>query len=487
MAKTILNLKLHYRGKLLDIAKYGRDFTNKLYIGSSKFLFWQILDSKFPEQHLFLKKKDNKFFMEILPSMDVTFKQNDQELNKDALKSKKLLVGNEIQLNNDMTGIVQLAPDWVVTYEFMEPWVKVLTDEERQIVNQYARRAELQPFEKFTRNFLLAATVLTIIALIMFDTFKPKVTEEDTLEERWEQMQAVATKIDISKSDIGEDVKETRGTAETTTAPTDQVTTTATSTGTASSSGGSMSKSAAKAALSGLLGDSGFNPGSTGSALVAVTSEEDIVASSLGGGKGGGGGAGKGPGKAGSASGSGSGAGFGSVFDPTEVSSGTSNLAGLSSGRPQGKLSTQAPTGDVTTYVGNVGKIVPVGKPSSKVSAGVVSKFSGPEVKKVSEGAVSSAPPETRSELQKIEQRVARYKPQIKNLFNKYSQVKAMYGSIRFTLYIDEDGSLAGVQITPISGEFYPEFLTELEKMVKGWRFENKNLVPYEFMMTFTK
>jgi hypothetical protein len=55
MAKTILNLKLHYRGKLLDIAKYGRDFTNKLYIGSSKLFFWQKNYNNFPEQKILLK------------------------------------------------------------------------------------------------------------------------------------------------------------------------------------------------------------------------------------------------------------------------------------------------------------------------------------------------------------------------------------------------------------------------------------------------
>jgi hypothetical protein len=252
-----------------------------------------------------------------------------------------------------------------------------------------------------------------------------------------------------------------------------------------------MSKASAKSALSGFLGSGGFNPNSTSSGLnVAVTTEQEIVAASLGGGKGGGGGGkgGKGPGKGGSASGSGSGAGFGSVFDPTEVSSGSSsNLAGLSSGRPKGNLSTKAPGGDVTTYVGDASRLAPVGKPATKVSSGVISRFSGPSIKKVAEGGVASAPAETRPELQRVEQKVARYKPQIKDLFNKYSQIKSIYGSIRFTLYIDAGGTVAGVQITPLSGQFYPEFLAQLETLIKGWRFDNKNLVPYEFMMTFTK
>jgi len=480
MAKTLLNLKLHYKGKLLDIAKYGRDFTSKLYIGSSKYLFWQILDKNFPQKHLFLKKKENSFFMELLPEMKLAFSQNNQELDKEALKGKKLFTGNEVKLTPDMTGSVQIDHDWEISYEFTEPYHVIYTEQEKQIINQYARRADLKPFQKFTRNFLLAATAFTIIGLILFDTFKPDYALEDTLAERWQQMQSVATKVEIPQDIYNQFAEEPTATE---TKPVEGETRTGTSTG------GTMSRAAAQAALSGLFGSGG------GKGLFAITTEEDIIASSMGGGKGGGGGGtGKGPGKRGSGGGGfgdgtglGDGSGFGSVFNPSEVPSGTANLAGLSTGRPTGKLSTQAPSGDVSTYVGSAQRIVPVGAPATKVSAGVVSRFTGPSVAKVQESGISAAPPDTRPELQRIEQRVARYKPQIKDLYNRYSQIKSMYGTMKYLLYIDTDGSIAGVQITPMSGEFYPEFLSQLEKMIRTWRFDNKNLVPYEFIMTFTK
>jgi hypothetical protein len=137
--------------------------------------------------------------------------------------------------------------------------------------------------------------------------------------------------------------------------------------------------------------------------------------------------------------------------------------------------------------VGNAERIVPTGKPANKITAGVVSKFSGPSIRKVAEGGVTDVAVEARPELQRIELKVARYKPQIKELFNRYSQIKTMNGTIRFVLYIDDDGTVPGVQIVPVSGEFYPEFLTQLEQMMRSWRFDNKNLVPYEFYMTFTK
>ena len=168
-----MNLKLYYKGKLLDIAKYGRDFTKKLYIGSSKYLFWQILDTKFPSKHLFLKKKDDKFYMNLRSGMNVAFQQNGQTMDSAALKSKNLLTGNELQLANEMTGSVQVNPDWVINYEFVEPYATVYTEKEKQIISQYSRRAELLPFQKFTRNFLLLALAVTVVGLIVFDLVKP--------------------------------------------------------------------------------------------------------------------------------------------------------------------------------------------------------------------------------------------------------------------------------------------------------------------------
>ncbi|GEM_PF-335241 len=486
MEKTILNLKLFYKDKLLDVAKWRRDFNNKLFIGSSKYLFWQILDNKFPEKHLFMSKKDNKFRLNLLPGMSYTVRKGDVELDKETLISRNLLSDNSVILSNDMTGQIRIAPDWTVTYEFNEPRILVYTEEEKQIISQYSRRTELLPFQKFTRNFLLAATAFTILGIILFDTFKPDYSRDLTLEERWQQMQAVATRVELPPMKDSFFSDETAAAVPKETAPTAA---TGSSRGTGAPSG--------RASLSGIIGAGGFDPSSTGTGLYALTTEEDIIASTLGGGRGGGtgsgGGSGRGPGGGGRGGGGsggtgyGDGTGFGTAFSPSELPSGTADLAGLSSGRPQGKLSTQTPSGDVSTYVGKAERIVPVGQPATKVSAGVVSRFSGPSIQRVAEGGLAESPAETRPELQRIEQRIARYKPQIKDLFNRYSQIKTMYGTIRFVVYIDSDGSVPGVQIIPVSGEFYPEFLTQLEQLVKSWRFDNKNLVPYEFIMTFTK
>ena len=48
MVDKVLNLKLKYQDKVLDVARHKRDFTNKFFIGNDRDLFWQILDKAFP-------------------------------------------------------------------------------------------------------------------------------------------------------------------------------------------------------------------------------------------------------------------------------------------------------------------------------------------------------------------------------------------------------------------------------------------------------
>ncbi len=490
MAKSVLNLKLHYKGKLLDVAKYGRDFTNKLYIGSSKYLFWQILDEKFPKKHLLLHKRDDKFFLSLLPAMHISYRKNAQPVSEDSLRASHLNKPGEALLTNDMTGTINVNHDWEISYEFVEPFVRFYTEQEKQVISQYSRRAELEPFQKFARNVTLVALIITIIGLILFDILKPKNGVDITLTERWSQAPPTATKVET-------DTTEDQGLAQMEQAdqkPAPAVPGAPQGRATAGTAG----RKAGPTSLNAFFG-AGTGRGTN----VAITTEQDIIAASLGGGRGGGSGSGRGSGRGsgggdrgsgpgggggdGTGTGSGDGTGFGTVFNPSQIPSGTQHLAGLSEGRPLGKLSTQAPSGNVTSYVGNAQRIAPVGRPATKASSSVVTRFSGPTVRKVTEGTIASAPVDTRPDLTRIEQGVARKKPQIKDLYNRQSQIKSMYGTLKILLYIDNDGSVAGAQITPVSGEFYSEFINQLQQLVNNWRFDNRNLVPYEFYMTFSK
>lgn len=478
MGKKVLLLKLFHKGKLLYHVQAERDFKNKLYIGNDKYLFLQIPDDKFPSKYLFIKRKNGKYYLQLGKGMEL--QQEGVPVEGNSLQGKNSSQ-QWIELSGKSAGYVKISPDWTISYEFVELTKPVYSKEELQLISQYSHHSELDPYQKHTRNFLLCTIALTIIGIILFDYFKPVNQQADTLTQLWEQAQATATKVEVPPSTEPEFAYEDKNANVSIQSPQNK---------------GSNSKGYAKGgSATGLAGF--FGKGSqSGKNLYAVTTEEDIVAATLGGsigGKGYGGtgtgigGSGKGAGSGGGGLGVGPGTGYGSVFNPEAVPSGTANLAGLSTGRPKG-LSSQAPVGDVSTYVGSAQRLVaPVGKPGTYVPSSVITRFSGPEVKKVSEGNIGSAPADTRPELQRIELTVSRYKPQIRDLYIRYSQIKAMYGTLKFLLYLDSDGTVAGVQITPMSGEFYPEFISQLEKLIKNWRFDNQHLVPYEFIMTFTK
>jgi len=68
----LLNLTLHYKGKVLDRVRYGKDFKSKFFIGSSKYLFWQILDESFPDKHLFLTKKGDQLYLQLPPGAKIS-------------------------------------------------------------------------------------------------------------------------------------------------------------------------------------------------------------------------------------------------------------------------------------------------------------------------------------------------------------------------------------------------------------------------------
>ncbi|MCD8479916.1 MAG: hypothetical protein LRZ88_06605 [Candidatus Cloacimonetes bacterium] len=71
MAK-ILSLRLNYKGKFLDYAKEGKEIRKQFFIGSNKHLQWQILDTSFPDKHLFVKQVGNALVMNIPPGASFT-------------------------------------------------------------------------------------------------------------------------------------------------------------------------------------------------------------------------------------------------------------------------------------------------------------------------------------------------------------------------------------------------------------------------------
>jgi hypothetical protein len=176
MAKK-LNLKLNYKGKPLDFVRHDKDFVKQFFIGSNKWLYWQILDPSFPDKHLFIQQKGDQLVMNLLPGAQLSCTKDGNAVDSNFLKQNNILNGNQLVLKPDMNGTVALNPDWEISYEFKEPWVVVLTQEEKQIVAQYARRTEPTAVERFNRNMIFLFIFLALVFVILFDlVLKPDST-----------------------------------------------------------------------------------------------------------------------------------------------------------------------------------------------------------------------------------------------------------------------------------------------------------------------
>ena len=479
MAKTLLNMKLYYKGKVLDIAKYGRDFTKKLFIGSNKYLFWQILDPSFPDKHLFLTSTGDSFFLNLVPGSTVSCEKDGQPVDQGFLTGNNILRGTQLQLRQDMTGTVTLNPDWQVKYEFSEPWARVLTEEERQIVAQYSRRAEPTSVERFNRGMLLLFAALTIICLFIYDlALKPKDTESATLEARLSQM-AQATRVVPEVAQQSSSFSD-EGTPEAQTKP--DVTA---QQGTTARQGSATGRPGLSGTASGAAGSFGldFSAGNTQGAVgfKAITTSETFGAARPGGrGTGGGGGSGSGAG------GSGIGA-PGSSFNAGAVQTNGADLGGIATTGPGVRGSSTRPTGGAISVVtGDASRVAPIGRPvTSGAIASVRGQFTAGTATTVSEGNIASVPEESRTDVENIKARVSRNKGRIQAIYNTENRITPQSGGVSVKLYINANGGVSGAEVTPQSGNLTSDFLNKVRNEVSGWSFSTTKKVVYSFSITF--
>lgn len=487
MAKTQLTLKLSYKGKLLDVVKANSHFKKTWLIGSNKHLLWQILEPSFPEKHILVSQQGGEWVMHLLPGADVDCSQNGKPAEASALKSSGLLKGNNLTLRTDMAGKVKLNPDWVVSFEFNEPWVHILTEEERQIVAQYSRRGEITPTEKFNRGMVMFFTILTVIFLFAYEFFlKPPTVAADTVEAKLAQMQAQRVQIpqQVQQRTTGESDAEARARAAAAKAAAEAA---------ARAAAEAAAREAANAGRQ--QGTQGGTPGGQGSAsavfgnftpgavrrsdVVAATTTRTFVAASRDGGPGGG--PGSGPGGPGTGPG-----GQGSTFDPgaigsynqSEISSAVTNRPGIqgSSTRPSGENISVASGGDLS-------KLAPRGRPIAQTAAdqSAIRTFQSENVEVMTSESITAAPAETRPDLQTIASQVNSRKGQVENLYRRAAAIKATSGSVKIRLYIDNRGNVVTAIVTPTTEGFTEQFLQDLKSLVEGWSFNISSKQVYEF------
>ncbi len=480
MAK-LLNLKLNYKGKPLDYVRQGKDFAKKFFIGSSKYLYWQILDPSFPEKHLFITQKGDQFFMQLTPGAKVSCAKAGNPVDSSYLAQNNILRGTELQLLPDMTGSIAIAPEWEITYEYKEPWVTVLTPEEKQIAAQYARYAQPTAADRFNRNLILLFLFLTVVFILIFDlALKTKFQYDVSLEQKLQTLQkAELVKAEnlVKPSTIKTGyVEEQAPQAETGEKQQAAQKGSPSGTGTAKSAGALFGNSFGK-----------FDPNATASSaptIKAVTTSEGFVTARPGRG-GGGGGGGEGPG----GSGPRTGGGYSTSFDPNAGRGFSSDIGSVVTNAPKvAGYNVRPDAGTVVRATGDQSKLAPSGVAfgTTAKSSQIAVSFKTKNIQQVSEGSIAEAPVETRTRYEVIGNSVSARKSQIMALQQKWNAISPFTGSTAIRLLISASGRVESAIITP-NGQMPVGFLDELKSLCEGWTFNVNQESDYTFTVRFRK
>mgnify|MGYP000850975215 FL=1 len=470
MAK-ILSLRLNYKGKFLDYAKEGKEIKKSFTIGSNKFLQWQILAPSFPDKHTFVHQKGGEYVLQMLPGSQLSVEKDGNAVDSNYLKQNNLLSGNQLVLKKDLKGTVVLAPDWDVQFEYREPWVAVLTAEEKQIVAQYARRAKPDATTRFNRMILWLILILAIVFVILFDAvLKPDyVLEEETVAQRLENIKSEAQRVEADLTPITSSfVQETPPEDTGETAETGQTAQQGSPGGTGS---GAYSSSALDAAFAG-----GFDAGATGIApsLKIVTVQEGFSARRPGG-SGGGGGTGTGGGAFG-----GTGTGAGSSFS----ASSTPNFGDVGSVVTRGPSTaghSERPAGVVGTHiVGDASTLAPSGKSWGDIveQQRIAADYKRRGIQTLKEGSVTGLDEAGIARVTNLRDQVEARKAQIDQAYREAQLRQSV--SFTITLFINANGTVRESMVIPAGA--YPEsFVSRVKSIVDSWRFNVSQEEAYQF------
>ena len=468
MAEKVLSLKLTYKDKVLDIARYKRDFTRKLFIGRDKHLFWQILDKAFPSKYNLISKSGSMFKLKLRKGMDVSIKKDNQLLTKDDLHRANLLRGETLTLDPSTVGSVSFGGNWKIEYSFITPYKYVPTQEELSITKQFAKFTPLAPQEKFTRIFIILGIAITWIGLYIAESFYVPPLEVD-FTERLLRIEEFATQILVEEAVVEAGVGKTREELEE--EITEQVEQAQAMSSAEFEQEFGLSLGAGVAGMPGGEGTGDFS-----SELLEVTEVSEIVAA----------GPGTGVGQAVTRGATDLDVAGSGGFDLEGVGEGLGDLGGLEGldlGGTGGfeEVDLASLGGDVGSY--NITKVE-----SKAQFLAVKRRFAG--IKMVKEGTIKieEMTPEAKTELANIEQIVSTYKPQIIKLFTIESMIMDMYGTIEFSLIIGSTGKVEAVDIDVAEGSYFTDtFLVKCRQIIMNWKIKVKEPIGYSFRMKFYK
>lgn len=470
----VLTLELYYKGQNINYAKEGIDFKDKFYIGSDKNLLWQILDRSFPLRHQLISKSGNQYRMRLLKGMNVEIRKDDQILSLNDLKSKKMIMGNDLVLDESTRGKISFLNDWEIEYHFKEPFRPTLTKQLIGVVKELRRYPPIEPYQRFTLAFMIIAMILTFAGLtyleVEYGDVKVKVQTSSVVYADPTQ-QAYAVQLDaISAGDdegIGT-VDEGPGEEEAAEEPAEEA-----------PAGPPQPSAAAAGLMAGGIGGGGDDGGGEDALQAALLYSSikgsgsplgDGVAVSGGSQDGGLSAADLFKAKGGAGAGGDGGPGVANAFNAGDVGGGGLNIKpGSLVGAPSGMRGLK------------------YAKSMSEFNAMAAGKYGG-GIKKLKEPTVDISqndPDDVANQggtQQRIRQTVRAKTYRLKSIVKSYSTKFAVGATLYFRIIIKPNGTVDDVFVQAEGNPNYPaEVLNALAEEVRGWKFNIQESVPVDF------
>lgn len=469
MSEKILNLKLKYKNRLLDIARFKRDFNSNFYIGKDKNLFWQILDDSFPLKYKLVTKKASGFILNLQPDMDVSVTKNGEIYAKDTLVQKKIIKENALLLESNSEGCVTFNDNWSIEYYFQPERNTNATTEELIIHRRYAHWPKLSPQDKFTRYFLIFGVIFTIVGLAVSDYLYVPPPNID-FSERAEIVHEMATRVepeieeapfaepevevDITqnKPKTSEEAKEViKQREESSLAQYEEL---------FGSADGIYDNFEAELFELEFVGDIAVitdEPVASGTPLVNKDNGDRML---------------------------------------ENIGKTTSSLKEI---KDSGSKLFDMEDLDISTDLGfeevslanldTEGKSLKVKRIENKRQFEAIKKeFAGIQEVSEKEIQLKEITPEQTNDIKNIQQSINIYKPQITKLFMVESMKIEMYGTIEFNLIISKNGEVLAVDTEAAEGSFFTDdFLNKTRNIILKWKILVDEPVNYNFRMKFIK
>lgn len=459
MAK-ILSLRLNYKGKFLDYAKEGKEIKKKFIIGQNKNLQWQILDPSFPDKFQLIKQKGRQYVMQLPPGSELSCEIDGKPLDSEYLKQNHLLSGNELVLNKDMKGTLTVSKDWSTDFDFREPWVAVLTDEERAIVAQYARRSKPDAISRFNRTVVWIVLLLTVAFILLFDqVLKPEYTFEETIQERLQNIQSAQRVIPEIVSPQPSFAQPLDNTPEQTEA---DATDSQVTTGTGPRGSAGLTRTL-----------QGFDASATGTApaLTIATVTEGFTANRPG----------SRPGN-GISTGRGTVAGIatGTAYNPAATPVFEDIGSVVTSGPQTGGYSVRPEGASGIHITGDASSLAPSGQSWGDVveQQRIAADFSRRGISTVNESSITTLDEDTRTKYTSLREQIESRQSQIEHAYREM-QIRQNV-SFTITLFIRADGTVKESQVIP-NGSYPEAFVAKVKSIVDSWKFNVREEMAYQF------